>query len=84
MRCLSQVVGSYTASKMVCQLHYESLADGTLLDDNDTLAEYFGPNLSIVTVKGLLRQEFKEEYGEEVGHGAIATTTKTDYLMKNH
>ena len=74
LRCLSQVVGRYTASKMVCQLHYESLADGTLLDDNDTLAEYFGPNLSIVTVKGLLRQEFKEEYGEEVGPGAIATT----------
>ena len=54
LRCLSQVVGSYTASKMVCQLYYESLVDGTLLDDNDTLAEYFGPNLSIVTVKGLL------------------------------
>ena len=78
LRCLSQVVGSYTASKMVCQLHYESLADGTLLDNNDTLAKYFGPDLSIVTVKELLRQEFKEEYGEEVGHGAIATTTKTD------
>ena len=63
---------------MVCQLHYKLLADGTLLDDDHTLAEYFGQNLSIVTVKGLLRQEFKEEYGEEVGHGAIATTTKTD------
>ena len=50
---------------MVCQLHYESLVDGSLLDDN-TLAEYFGPNLPIETVKGLLWQEFNEEFEEEV------------------
>ena len=66
LRCLSQVVGQYGASKMVCQLHYESLADGSLLDDDDTLAEYFGPNLPIETVKGLLRQEFNKEFEEEV------------------
>ena len=54
LRCLSQVVGRYNASKMVCQLHYESLKDGLLLDNDDTLAEYFGPNLPIETVKRLL------------------------------
>ena len=66
LRCLSQAVGRYGAAKMVCQMHYESLADGSLLDDEDTLAEYFGTNLPIETVKGLLRQEFKEEFEEEL------------------
>ena len=51
---------------MVCQLHYESLVDGSLLDDNDTLAEYFGPNLPIETVKRLLWQEFNKEFEEEI------------------
>jgi len=37
-----------------------------MLDDEDTLAEYFGTNLPIETVKGLLRQEFKEEFEEEL------------------
>ena len=74
LRCLSQVVGRYGASKMVYQLHYESLVDGSLLDDDNTLADYFGPNLPIETVKGLLWQEFEEEFGKEVGPGAIATT----------
>ena len=60
LRCLSQVVGQYNASKMVCQLHYESLKDGSLLDNGDTLAEYFVPNLPIETVKELLWQEFNE------------------------
>ena len=32
LRCLSQAVGRYGAAKMVCQMHYESLADGSLLD----------------------------------------------------
>ena len=41
----------------ICQLHYESLKDGSLLDDDDALAEYFGPNLPIETVTGLLRQK---------------------------
>ena len=66
LKYLSQVVGQYNASKMVCQLHYESLKDGSLLDNDDTLAEYFGPNLPIETVKGLLWQEFNEELEEEV------------------
>lgn len=66
LRCLSQAVGRYGASKMVCQLHYELLADGSLLDDDDTLAEYFGTNLPIETMKGLLRQEFNKEFEEEV------------------
>ena len=47
-------------------MNYESLVDGSLLDDDDTLAEYFVPNLPIETVKGLLRQEFKEEFEEEL------------------
>ena len=66
LRCLSQVVGRYGASKMVCHFHYESLVDGLLLDADDTLAEYFGLNLPIETVKGLLWQEFNEEFEEEV------------------
>ena len=35
----------------------------------DTLSGYFGLDIPINTVKGLLRQEFKDEYGEEVGPG---------------
>ena len=64
-----QELGKYRASQLVCQLHYDSLVDGSLFNDNDTLSGYFGLDIPINTVKGLLRQEFKDEYGEEVGPG---------------
>ena len=36
----------------------------------DTLSGYFGLDIPTNTVKGLLCQEFKDEYGEDIGPGS--------------